>query len=209
MIAWEIKGRELVNCNCAYGCPCQFDALPTYGQCQAVFGIEIEKGHFGDVDLSGLRLAGVYYWPGAVHEGKGKAQPVIDERASAAQREALLNLISGEHSDPFATMFSVYASTMETVHEPIFAPIDFEVDVEGRKGRIHVDGLIDTVGEPIRNAATGQESRARIDLPNGFEYAVCEVGSASTATGGKIPLKMENSHGQFNYLHMNNHGVIR
>ena len=28
MIKWEIKGREFGNCNCDYGCPCQFNALP-------------------------------------------------------------------------------------------------------------------------------------------------------------------------------------
>ena len=32
---WFIKGREFVHCNCAYGCPCQFNALPTHGNCQA------------------------------------------------------------------------------------------------------------------------------------------------------------------------------
>ena len=24
---WTIKGREFVNCNCSYGCPCQFNGL--------------------------------------------------------------------------------------------------------------------------------------------------------------------------------------
>ena len=32
MTPWEIKAKEFVNCNCAYGCPCQFNALPTQGQ---------------------------------------------------------------------------------------------------------------------------------------------------------------------------------
>ena len=31
MTPWEIKAKEFVNCNCAYGCPCQFNALPTKG----------------------------------------------------------------------------------------------------------------------------------------------------------------------------------
>src|SRR5438034_944809 len=30
---WTIHGREFANCNCAYGCPCQFNALPTHGNC--------------------------------------------------------------------------------------------------------------------------------------------------------------------------------
>ena len=44
---WTIHGREFVNCNCSYGCPCQFNGLPTHGHCQAVAGMEIEQGHHG------------------------------------------------------------------------------------------------------------------------------------------------------------------
>ena len=28
-VEWEVKVREFANCNCNYGCPCQFNALPT------------------------------------------------------------------------------------------------------------------------------------------------------------------------------------
>jgi len=28
-VDWEFKAREFVNCNCDYGCPCQFSAQPT------------------------------------------------------------------------------------------------------------------------------------------------------------------------------------
>ncbi len=34
-VDWEIKVRTFGNCNCSYGCPCQFNALPTHGNCQA------------------------------------------------------------------------------------------------------------------------------------------------------------------------------
>ncbi|PPR28097.1 MAG: hypothetical protein CFH38_00171, partial [Alphaproteobacteria bacterium MarineAlpha10_Bin1] len=51
MIDWRIKAREFANCNCAYGCPCQFNALPTHGTCEAAIGFQIDEGHFGDVKL--------------------------------------------------------------------------------------------------------------------------------------------------------------
>ena len=57
---WTLHGREFANCNCSYGCPCQFNALPTNGNCWAVVGIEIDKGHHGAVPLDGLRLAGIF-----------------------------------------------------------------------------------------------------------------------------------------------------
>ena len=70
---WAIHGREFTNCNCAYGCPCQFNALPTHGSCQAVVGIQIDKGFHGETKLDGLRVAGIFRWPGPIHLGNGEA----------------------------------------------------------------------------------------------------------------------------------------
>jgi len=136
MTPWEIKAKEFANCNCAYGCPCQFNALPTHGHCEAAVAFEIEQGHYGDVKLDGLRMGGVYQWPGAVHEGRGKCQPFVDERADEKQREALLKIMTGQDTDPMATMFAVYFSTCEKVYDPIFAKIEFDVDVEASKDGI-------------------------------------------------------------------------
>jgi hypothetical protein len=67
MTPWEIRTIEFANCNCAYGCPCQFNAYPTYGHCEAVVCNEITEGHYGDVKLDGLRFGGVFQWPKAIH----------------------------------------------------------------------------------------------------------------------------------------------
>jgi hypothetical protein len=209
MTPWEIKARELVNCNCDYGCPCQFNARPTHGKCEAAVAMEIDEGHYGDIKLDGLRMGGIFQWPGAIHEGRGKCQPFVDERADAKQREALLKIMSGQDTAPMATMFAVYFSTLEKVFDPIFAPIDFDVDVEGRKGRFAVAGLIETRGEPIKNPVSGAEHRARIDLPHGFEYEIAEMGSGSTKTEGNVKLDLKASYGQFAHLHLNNQGVVR
>ena len=31
MADWRLKGEWMKNCNCAYGCPCDFNAPPTNG----------------------------------------------------------------------------------------------------------------------------------------------------------------------------------
>jgi len=209
MTPWEIVGRELVNCTCEYGCNCQFNGLPDKGHCHAVAGIQIDQGHFGPIPLDGLRIASIFKWPGAVHEGNGEAIAFVDRRASEAQRDALLKIMSGQETDPFATMFAVFASTLSKVHAPVFTDIDFAVDVDGRRGHIKVANYIDAVGEPIRNKVTGKESRAQILLPDGFEYAVADIGSASSHTRGPVEVHMQNSYGQFARLHLNNHGVVR
>lgn len=209
MTPWEIKAKEFANCNCSYGCPCQFNALPTHGNCEAVTAMEIERGHYGAVNLDGLRMGAIFQWPGAVHEGRGKCQPFVDARADEKQREAMLKIMSGQDTDPMATVFAVFASTLEKAYDPIFAPIEFEVNVEARTGRYVVPGLVETHGEPIRNPITGAEHRARIDLPHGFEYELAEIGSGTSKTQGHIRLDLKSSYGQFAHIHLNNHGVVR
>src|SRR5437868_11414718 len=210
MTYWEFTGRELVNCNCEYGCNCQFNALPDKGHCHAVAGIQIDQGHHGDTRLDGLRIAAIYKWPGPIHEGNGEALPFVDERADDKQRDALLKIMTGQDTDPFATMLTVYASTVTKLHDPVFTAIDFEVDVEGRRGRLSVPGYLEMTGEPIRNKVTGEESRAQIVLPAGFEYEVADIGSASSrTTGGPMQVDFADSYGQFANIHLSSHGVVR
>jgi hypothetical protein len=208
MTPWEFKGRELVNCTCEYGCNCQFNALPDKGHCYAVAGIIIDQGHFGDTRLDGLRIAAIFKWPKAIHEGNGEAIAFVDQAASEAQREALLHIMTGQDTAPFATMFAVYASTVTKMHPPVFTDIDIELDVEGRKGRVFVKDYIETTGRPIRNAVSGAESRAQIVLPDGFEYEVADIGSASSRTDGPVRVEIEDKYAQFANLHLNNNGVV-
>ena len=210
MAVWEFKGRELVNCSCEYGCNCQFNGLPDKGHCQAVAGIQIDEGHHGDTRLDGLKIAAIFKWPGAIHEGNGEAIAFVDKRADEAQRGALLRIMTGQDTDPFATMFAVYASTVTKMNEPVFIDIDFEVDVDGRRGRLSIPGYVEMSGEPIRNKVTGEEARAQIVLPAGFEYEVADIGSASSrTTGGPMQVDFKDSYGQFAHLHLNSHGVVR
>lgn len=210
MTYWEFSGRELVNCNCEYGCNCQFNALPDKGHCHAVAGIEIDEGRYGDTSLDGLKIGALFKWPGPIHEGHGEVLAFVDERADPAQREALLKIMTGQDTDPFATMFAVFASTIETMHEPVFTNIDFEVDVGGRRGRLSIPGYVEMTGEPIRNPITGVEHRARIHLPNGFEYEIAEIGSASSrTTGGPMEIEIASKYAQFADIRLNSHGVVR
>ncbi len=86
-LEWTIHAQEFVNCNCAYGCPCQFNALPTHGNCSAVIGITIDRGFHGATRLDGLNAAAVFAWPGAIHEGKGAVQVAATTRGAAADSQ--------------------------------------------------------------------------------------------------------------------------
>ena len=188
-VDWKIKTRRLATCSCDYGCPCEFSALPTRLPCEGVEAFEIVEGHFGDVPLNGLRVVGVYRWPGPVHEGNGIYQVVIDERATAAQRDALFTILSGGEQE-LTTGFNIYGSTISHEPDPIFASIEFELDLAAQRGRVEVPGVLEASLEPIRNPVTGDAQRAVIKLPNGFEFREAEMASSTFRSQGAI----EQSH---------------
>jgi hypothetical protein len=58
MVDRYVEGVSFGSCNCDYGCPCQFERRPTRGDCRGFEVLRIDRGHFGDVRLEGLRAAG-------------------------------------------------------------------------------------------------------------------------------------------------------
>lgn len=205
---WRIEGPHFINCNCDYGCPCQYVALPTDGTCKAVVAFRIDKGNFGDTNLDGLMTINTYDWPGAIHEGNGSLQSIIDERADEEQRQGLAAIMQGEGAEQGSTMLQIYRSMCTTYHEPLFMPIEMEINMEGRTASLKVPGIIETSVEPLKNPVTGAEHRARIDLPMGKEFRLAEVASGTTKASGVVPLEFTNSHAHFADAPLTSEGLI-
>jgi hypothetical protein len=174
---WRLEGEWLKNCNCAFGCPCDFNAKPTHGECKGFLGMRIAKGHFNGARLDGLSFFVTVQFPGPLHEGNGQAQPIIDERASPEQREALFGIMSGQNSAE-GTLFHIFSLIVSKMHEPIFAPVDFRFDKAGRTARLIIPGVLESEVEPIRNPVTGAEHRIKVVMPEGFEHIEGEVASS-------------------------------
>src|SRR5258708_29278114 len=96
-----LKGTVLIACNCDYGCPCNFNALPTHGHCEGGWAWHVHNGRYGSTDLGGLTFSIAADWPQAIHEANGEAAVLIDERANNAQRDALTTLVSGSAGSPW------------------------------------------------------------------------------------------------------------
>ena len=197
-VDWRFKGKYLKNCNCDYGCPCDFWSKPTHTKCEGMMAMEIVEGHYGKTPLTGLKFAALYHWPGPLHEGNGTVQPIVDEQATPAQREAILTIMSGQAGGPW---FELLASIVTTLMDPVFAPIRMEYDLEARSARVVIPGLLETVTEPIRNVANGDAHRIQVNLPNGIEYRNAETACAAVnkATGG-IAYNWPNSHSSLAYV---------
>jgi Protein of unknown function (DUF1326) len=103
---------------------------------------------------------------GAIHEGNGVRRTIVDEQATKEQREALSALDSVQHGGPYCEIF---AAVCPNLMEAVFAPITLNVDREKRLATIQIAGIGETNIEPIKNPVTGEEHRARISLPDGFE----------------------------------------
>jgi hypothetical protein len=201
---WRITGEEVGSCNCAWGCPCQFNALPTHANCEALIALDIRDGYYGGTRLDGVRLAQVFHWPGPIHEGNGTRLLIVDERATPEQREALIAMTSGTQG---GTIFEIFASVCPNVREAVTAPIELEADRERRQATIRIPGVGESRAEPIRNPVTGQEHRARIVLPGGFEYKEAEVGDSvawHVAAGSPLEFRHEHTYAQFNAFDWSN-----
>lgn len=204
---WRLEGEWLKNCICAYGCPCDFNARPTHGECKGFAGMRITKGHFEQVALDGLAFFIIVQFPGALHEGNGQAQPVIDERADPAQREALLKILSGQYSAE-GTLFHIFSMIVSTFHEPIFAPVRYEFDRDARTAHLDAGAALSSTVEPIKNPVTGAPHRIRVVMPEGFEHIEGEVASASLIrSGGAIAFEAHDSHSTLAHVVQTPQGV--
>ena len=204
---WHMEGPWFKNCNCDPGCPCDFNQHPTRGYCEGMVAMRIDRGEFDGVSLDGLKWAAIVRWPGAIHEGNGEVHPLIDEAADERQRNALLTALSGQAGD---TLFEIFSAVCPTVHEPVFAPVEFEFDLENRSGRVRVgDGVLETEVETLRGIDPPDPYRVIVKIPNGFEYTNDDE-SAETAlarritTRGPIELNLENGHSSMAYVRHGN-----
>jgi hypothetical protein len=213
-------------CNCDWGCPCQFNAKPTHGNCEGVAGYHILNGSYDNsIKLDGFNMALIASWPGPIHEGHGKASFYIDNRAGGEQFEALSKIITGKAGGgPFA----LYASTIEEFQEPKRASVKFQTkdirssvvvfggrgeedDDNDRKKRtttIRREGgekqpkdniLAEAWLEPIRNPVTGRVHRAIIEIPEGFESNRMNQASMKklVADDGYLSFRYEGTYGSF------------
>ena len=169
--AWSLTADYVETCNCDFGCPCNFNGFPTYGSCQAIDLFSIRAGRYGDVSLDGVDIVAAFSWPKAIHEGNGTVQLYVDERASPKQREAILQIFSGQAKG--GGPFAFFAPTFKYVLEPQFARIEKKID--GRKSWFRVPGVLEVSLAPFTNPVDSTVQDVKMELPNGFIWKWAEV----------------------------------
>ena len=194
-VKWALEAEYLQACNCDYGCPCEFEAPPTTGFCEGVGAWRVEKGSYGDVKLDGLCFAFAARWPKAIHQGNGTVQLYFDEKANPKQREALLQIASGQAG---GMPFEIIVTTFNKVLEPKFVPFKFKFDGKNSSFTVGNNAIVAAM-ETIKNPVTGQPESVRVEHETGFIFKGADVVSAK---------ECRVSAGELNFSHPNKCGFV-
>ncbi len=185
---FHLNGDVLIACNCDWGCPCNFNARPSRGFCQGGWIWMIDNGQVDDVPLAGLGAAVFAKWPGAIHEGGGRATCYVDVRATGAQRGALTRLLRGEVGGPWGLFIKTY-----DLAAPVFAPFDVHLAHHG--SRATIGDVAELALQTIRNPVTNAEAHPEVILPEGL---VVKRGSLAASTVFRVSDELAYDHsGQY------------
>lgn len=160
---WKYQAEMVNACNCDWGCPCNFNAKPTHGFCEGVYGARITSGFCGDVKLDGLKYAWTSKWPRAIHEGSGTARVWIDETASEPQRRALEEILKGKHG---GLPWMILGATIDNWLEPAYVPFEWKYD--GTRSAFRAGTEVQVALDSMRNPVSGADASATVMLPNGI-----------------------------------------
>jgi hypothetical protein len=180
---WQVEGQYYENCNCDFICPCvpgQMQVRPTEGSCTFAMAFQIERGRFGDVPLDGLGFVVVGYTPEEMAKGNWSVAMVVDERATAAQREAIVGIGSGGAGGPMAALGGLVGKFLGA--EP--APIAFRRDgvswsvQAANKVRIEGKGAsgLNPQSPPLQLAHTGHPAADTFSLAHAANSHVALLG---------------------------------
>jgi len=120
--AWKVNGQYYETCSCDFVCPClpgQMAVRPTQGTCTFAMAFRIDSGRFGDVPLDGLGFIVLGRTPEAMNRGNWSVGVVADERASAAQRDAIATIVSGAAGGPMAALSGLLGKFLGVETAPI------------------------------------------------------------------------------------------
>jgi hypothetical protein len=190
---WKVAGQYYETCSCDFVCPClphQLTAKPTKGSCTFAMSFKIDQGKFGDVALDGLGFIIVAYTPEEMGKGNCSAGVIVDERASAQQRDAIVTIASGAAGGPMAALAGLITNFVGVES----APIRFERD--GVKWSVNAStfvsmsatpamGIDPNAKEPLQLANTGHPANSTFTLAHAVQSQVSAFGLSWTDTSGR------------------------
>ena len=148
-VQWQVSGQYMEACSCDSVCPCPTSGLaarPTKGSCDAGLVFHVERGQYGDTKLDGLSFAVLLHTPGPMIQGNWTVGVIVDERASALQREALTSIASGQGGGPMAALAPLVSHFAGAEAKPI------TLEGTGMKRSVSIPGVLDIAIDGIAGA---------------------------------------------------------
>ena len=172
---WALRGHGYEFCNCDFGCGCNFGGFPNSsdGSCRALVGLDILRGSCGDVELTGVKCAGVYSWPKAIHEGHGKVAFVVDLPTTEKQVEVLGQIFTGKLGGMPWELLGPTAEVVGLVKARI------TIEGTGRKSTFRIEGVGEGLGDTLKNPVTGEDHFPEVHLEHGFIWKRGQVGQGT------------------------------
>jgi hypothetical protein len=158
-MAWDLSGSYVETCSCELMCPCNlsFSHGATYDFCRVTLVFNIRQGTVEDTDVSGRKVALIADTPKVMTDGNWRVGVFIDDAASDAQFDKLLQVFSGQLGGPMAGLAPLIGEMLGVQRAAI------EVEDDGLRHRVRIDDVIDfeiedivpfgvETGEPVRFA---------------------------------------------------------
>jgi hypothetical protein len=101
------------------------------------------------------------------------------------------------------TLFGIFSAVCPHVREPVFAPIDFEFDIESRSGKLNVGDMVESEVETLRGIDP-DPYRILVRIPDGFEYTG-ENNEAETALSKTLKVR---GGDELDYEHRDSHSSM-
>jgi hypothetical protein len=152
-VQWQISGEYFEACSCDSVCPCPTSGLaarPTKGSCDAGLVFRVDRGRYGATALDGLSFAVLLHTPGPMIEGNWTVGLVVDDRASAEQRDALTAIASGQAGGPMAAVGPLIGRFGGVESKPI------RIEGSGMQRSASIPGVLDLAVDGIPGANAGE-----------------------------------------------------
>ena len=134
---WVLKANYVDACSCDLTCPCIFGGSPTRGFCKGATLVEINEGHYGQVDLAGVTVLAVY------NSGTW-IKFFVNENATKEQTDTVVEFL------PIAEGF--FASPVREVKNVPISVIRTEdkVKITAEGTLVELEQIRNAKGEPIK-----------------------------------------------------------
>jgi hypothetical protein len=144
-MSWNLAGSYVETCSCELLCPCgvSLDHGSTYDFCRVTLVFNIREGVVDSTDIAGCKVALIADTPKVMTDGNWKVGVFVDDGATDAQFDQLVQVFSGQLGGPMAGLAPLIGEMLGVERAAI------DVDEDGLRHSVRIGDVIDFQIEDI------------------------------------------------------------